>query len=290
MTPLRERMTEDMQLRGLAPLTQRAYLRAVGDLARYYAKSPDLITEEELRQYFLYLHNQKHVSRSTATVILCGIKFFVEHTLRQPWPILDLIRPRPSHTLPVVLSADEVWQILCQVRRTPHRVCLSAIYTCGLRVQEGVQLSVDQIDSARMQLHIRAGKGNKDRYVPLPPRTLTLLRAHWVTHRNPVWLFPSGGITAGAQHAATHPVDVSTIQRAFHHALQASGLSKPATVHTLRHSWATHLLEAGVSLRVIQVWLGHRSPTTTAIYTHLTQKVEQLATDALDQLTTQMPW
>lgn len=290
MTPLRQRMIEDMQLRGLAPLTQRAYLRAVGDLARYYDKSPDCITEEELRQYFLYLHNQKHVSRSTATVILCGIKFFVEHTLRQPWPILDLIRPRPSHTLPVVLSADEVWQILCQVRRTPHRVCLSTIYTCGLRVHEGVQLSVDQIDSARMQLHIRAGKGNKDRYVPLPPRTLALLRAHWVTHRNPVWLFPSGATTGNAKHTATQPVDVSTIQRAFHLALQASGLTKPATVHTLRHSWATHLLEAGVSLRVIQVWLGHRSPTTTALYTHLTQKVEQLATEALAQLTTGMPW
>jgi integrase/recombinase XerD len=290
MTPLRQRMIEDMQLRGLSPLTQRAYLRAVGDLARYYNTSPDQITEEELRQYFLYLHNQKHVSRSTATVILCGIKFFVEHTLRQPWPILDLIRPRPTHTLPVVLSTDEVWQILSQIRRLPHRVCLSTIYTCGLRVHEGVHLSVDQIDSARMQLHIRAGKGNKDRYVPLPPRTLALLRAHWVTHRNSVWLFPSGGTTATAQHAASSSVDVSTIQRAFHLALQASGLSKPATVHTLRHSWATHLLEAGVSLRVIQVWLGHRSPTTTAIYTHLTQKVEQLATEALAQLTTGMPW
>jgi len=122
MTLLRQRMIEDMQLRGLAPLTQRAYLRAVADLARYYDKSPDLISEEELRQYFLYLHNQKHVSRSTATVILCGIKFFVEHTLRQPWPILELIRPRPAHTLPVVLSVDEVWQILAQVRRAPPRL------------------------------------------------------------------------------------------------------------------------------------------------------------------------
>src|SRR4029450_13396253 len=122
MTPLRQRMIEDMQLRGLAPLTQRAYLQAIQQFARYYGKSPDQITEEELRQYFLYLHNQKHVSRSTATVILCGIKFFVEHTLRRPWPILELLRPRPAHTLPVVLSAGEVWQILAQIRRLPHRV------------------------------------------------------------------------------------------------------------------------------------------------------------------------
>src|SRR4051794_28715141 len=285
MTRLRQRMIEDMQLRGLAPLTQRAYLRAVGDLARYYDKSPDQITAEELRQYFLYLHNQKHVSRSTATVILCGIKFFVEHTLRQPWPILELLRPRPTHTLPVVLSIDEVWQILAQIRRLPHRVCLSTIYTCGLRVHEGVHLSVDQIDSARMHLHIRAGKGNKDRYVPLPPRTLALLRAHWVTHRKPVWLFPAAGSAGCERSTASVPMCARGLQHAFHAAVQELGLTKPASVHTLRHSWATHLLESGGNLCLIQLWLGHSSPSTTAIDTHLARKAELLASEALEQLT-----
>jgi integrase/recombinase XerD len=289
MTPLRQRMLEDMQLSGLAPKTQHAYIRAVRQLAEHYHKSPDQITEEELRQYFLYLTTEKHVARSTATVSLSAFKFLFEHTLRQPWPILDLLRPRPVQALPVVLSVEEVWHILAQLRLARYRVCLSTIYTCGLRVHEGAQLRVAEIDSARMQLHIQASKGNKDRYVPLPPRTLTLLRAYWVTHRNPIWLFPAAGPGGAAPRAATGPISDRSVQRAFQAALQESRITKPATVHTLRHSWATHLLEAGVNVRVIQVWLGHRSPTTTALYTHLTQKTEQVATLALEQLTAGMP-
>jgi integrase/recombinase XerD len=290
MTPLRQRMIEDMQLRGLSPHTQRAYLQAIQHLALHYRKSPDQITDEELRRYFLYLRNQKRVARSTATLALCAIKFFFEHTLRQPWPSLELLRPRPAHKLPVVLSIDEVWRILAQLHLPVYRVCLSTIYTCGLRLNEGAQLRVAEIDSARMQLHIQASKGNKDRYIPLPPRTLSLLRNHWRTHHNPLWLFPAAGPSGNGHHTATVPVSDRSVQRAFHAALQATGITKPATVHTLRHSWATHLLEAGVSLRIIQVWLGHRSPNTTALYTHLTQKVEQLATDALEHLTAGMPW
>jgi integrase/recombinase XerD len=290
MTPLRRRMLEDMQLRGLAPKTQTIYVHAVQQLAEHFAKSPHLLTEEELRQYFLYLHTEKHVAPSTERVALCAIKFLFDHTLRRPWPILDLIRPRPAQALPVVLSVEEVWRILAHLHLARYRVCLSTIYTCGLRVHEGAQLHVAEIDSARMQLHIQASKGNKDRYVPLPPRTLTLLRAFWVTHRNPIWLFPAGGPGGASPATASGPISDRSVQRAFQAALQESGITKLATVHTLRHSWATHLLEAGVNLRVIQVWLGHRSPTTTALYTHLTQKAEQLATGALDQLTVGMPW
>ena len=290
MTPLRQRMIEDMQLRGLAPHTQRAYLQAIQRLAQHYHKSPDQITDEELRQYFLSLHHEKHIARSTATVVLSALKFFFEHTLRQPWPTLDLLRPRPTHKLPVVLSVDEVWHILAHIQLPQYRACLSTIYTCGLRLPEGVHLTIAEIDSARMQLHIQASKGNKDRYVPLPPRTLTLLRSHWRTHRNPVWLFPAVGPAGDAQPTATTPVSDRSVQRAFHAALDAAGVTKLATVHTLRHWWATHLLECGVNLRIIQIWLGHRSPNTTAIYTHLTQKAEQLATGALDSLTAGMPW
>jgi integrase/recombinase XerD len=288
MTPLRQRMLEDMQLSGLAAKTQQSYIRAVRQLAEHYRKSPDLITEEELRQYFLYLSTEKHLARSTVTVSLSAFKFLYEHTLRQPFPILDLLRPRLAQALPVVLSVDEVWQILGHLHLR-YRVCLSTIYTCGLRVHEGAQLRVAEIDSARMQLHIQASKGNKDRYVPLPPRTLTLLRTFWVTHRNPIWLFPAAGPGGAAPATASGPISDRSVQRAFQAALQESRITKPATVHTLRHSWATHLLEAGVNLRVIQVWLGHRSPTTTALYTHLTQKVEQLAAEALAQLTAGMP-
>jgi len=289
MTPLRQRMLEDMQLRGLAPRTQQAYLGAVQQLAIHYGKSPDLLTEEQLRQYFLFLRNEKRAARNTCTVALCAIKFFYQQTLQRHWPLLDFVRPPQQHKLPVVLSPEEVWRVLAQIRMLHYRVCLSIIYACGLRLLEGVRLQVPQIDSARMQLHIQGGKGNKDRYVPLPPRALTLLRAYWLTHRNPVWVFPARSRIGGDLQTATAPFDARGVQRAFQLALQEVGLSKPATVHTLRHSWATHLLEAGVNLRLIQVWLGHSSPSTTAIYTHLTRKAEVLASDALDHLTAGMP-
>jgi integrase/recombinase XerD len=190
MTPLRQRMREDMQLRGLAARTQESYLAAVQQLAVHYRKPPDNITEEQLRQYFLYLRNEKRVAPNTSNVALNAIKFLYVHTLQRPWPPRDLPRPPIPQKLPVVLAPEEVWRIIDHVRRPDYRVCLSVIYACGLRLLEGVHLQVSQIDSARMQLHIRGGKGNKDRAVPLPPRTLTLLRAHWRLYRNPSWLFP----------------------------------------------------------------------------------------------------
>ena len=280
MTLLRQRMLEDMQLRGLSPNTQRRYVQAVRLFAQYVGKSPDRITEEELRHYFLYLHNEKRVSRSTATVALCAIKFFYEHTVQRAWPTLELIRPPKEEKLPVVLSVDEVQRVLGCVRLPRYRVCLTTIYAGGLRLREGTSLHVTQIDSARMVLHIQGGKGGKDRLVPLAHGTLTLLRAHWRTHRHPVWLFPA----RSTQQPSPEPMAVDGVYRAFRAAVAESGIQKPATVHTLRHSWATHLLEAGVNLRVIQAWLGHRSPTTTALYTHLTRKTEALATDVINQL------
>ena len=280
MTPLRQRMLEDMQLRGFSPMTQRCYIHAVQQFAHYYGKSPDLITEEELRHYFLYLSNEKRVSPSTATVALCAIKFLYEHTLQRPWPTLTFIRPPKEHKLPAVLSVDEVQRLLGALRLPPYRVCLTTIYAAGLRLREGVHLRVPQIDSARMLIHIQDGKGGKDRYVPLAPQLLTLLRAHWRTHRHPVWLFPArwSGLAAPAP---VWPSQVS--RRALQRRARRVWLQKHVTVHTLRHSWATHLLEAGVNLRLIQTWLGHTSPTTTALYTHLTKPQHQ-ATAAINRL------
>jgi len=285
MTPLRRRMIADMQLRGLSERTQDTYTRAVRQLAEHYGVSPDQLTEEELRQYLLFLHTERHLSRASCTIALCAVKFFYEQTLQRQWAILDLVRPARQTKLPVVLSPDEVWQIIGLIRLPHYRVCLSLIASCGLRLLEGVRLRVSQIASARMQLHIQSGKGNKDRYVPLPPRLLPLLRTHWCTHRNPVWLFPSHG-SSGAQRAtATVPMDASGLQKAFRRTRAEAGIRKPASIHTLRHSWATHLREAGVNLHLIQVWLGHSSPTTTTIYTHLTRKTEQQATTALETFT-----
>jgi site-specific recombinase XerD len=283
-------MIEDMQLRGLSEITQDRYARAVRQLAEHYGKSPAKLDEEDLRQYFLYLKNDKQLSRSTCTVALCGIKFFYEYTLKREWPTLVLIRPPKERKLPVVFSVEEVKQVMSCLRLPHYRVCLSTIYACGLRVSEGVKLQVNQIDSSRMLLHVQKGKGAKDRYVPLSPHILEMLRQHWATHRHPMWLFPARGPLGKRSPATTTaPITARSVQRAFQAALSESGIQKLATVHTLRHSWATHLLEAGVDLRVIQSYLGHSSPTTTAIYTHLTQKAEVLATETITHLAAALP-
>jgi integrase/recombinase XerD len=279
-----DRLQEDMQLAGLAARTQQSYLGAARRLAEHVHKPPDLITEDELRQYFLYLCNERKLSRSSLTIALCSIKFLFERTLQRDWPTLAIIRPPKQHKLPAVLSITEVHDLLGRIRLPRYRTCLSIIYACGLRVMEGVSLSVPQIDSARMLLHIQGGKGNKDRYVPLPQRALLLLRAHWLTHRHPIFLFPAIDPATGTVHTATQPMIVDGVQRAFRAAVQEAGIQKHVTVHTLRHSWATHLLEAGVSVRMIQQWLGHTSLTNTSRYTHLTRSAEQRATETLEHI------
>ena len=284
MNALRARMIEDLQLHGLSTSTQALYVQAVRQLAEYYHKPPDQITEEELRQYFLYLTKDKQVAPSTLRIALCGIKFFYERTLRRQWKTLELVRSPKENKLPVVLTIDEVHRILGCVHQLRFQVCLSTIYACGLRIQEGVHLQVKDIDAERGVIHICNGKGGKDRYVPLPELILKKLRQYWVTHRNPSWIFPSRREAGYRIDVATKPMTVRAVQRAFADALQESGVQKAATVHTLRHSYATHLLEAGVNLRVIQAYLGHASPTTTSIYTHLTPKTTEPATEAINQV------
>jgi site-specific recombinase XerD len=183
---------------------------------------------------------------------------------------LQFARATPQVKLPVILSAAEVRRILAQVSAFDQRVALTTIYSCGLRLGEGLGLEVRDVDGKRMFLHIRGGKGNRDRYVPLPQRTLELLRQQWQTHRHPRLLFPAKGHSGQGAATATAPMCRSTLQRAFRLALRASGVAKAAHVHTLRHSYATHLLEQGENLRQLQVNLGHHSPTATVIYTHLT--------------------
>jgi site-specific recombinase XerD len=278
MSALRQKMIEDMQLCGFAERTQEAYLLAVSQLAKHYHKPPDQIDEEELRQYFLFLKNEKHAARATCTIALCGIKFFFERTLGREWKTFEFLRPPKEKKLPVVLSVAEVGRVLACVHRRGYWVCLTTIYACGLRLLEGVRLQVKDIDGARKLLHISQGKGNKDRYVPLPDACLQMLRRHWLTHRHPLWLFPS------PIGESSRPMSETGMQRAFRAAVQAAGIHKQATVHTLRHSYATHLLEAGVNLRIIQSYLGHASPRTTSIYTHLTSITEAQTRDTINDM------
>jgi integrase len=226
-------MLEDMQLKGLALRTQEAYVNAVLQLSRHVKKSPDTVDEEELREYFLYLKNEKRVADSTFSIALCGIKFFYEQTLKKEWHTLQLVRPDKKKKLPVVFSMEEVKRVLDCVHRFQYQVCLKTIYACGLRLLEGTRLGVKAIDGDRKMLHVVEGKGGKDRYVPLPDHTLMLLRHLWATHRNPEWLFPArNGLVA---------MNESAIQKAFQAALQESGVHKLASVHTLRHSYGRSL-------------------------------------------------
>ena len=285
MTPLRQRMLEDMQLRAFSVRTQEAYIYAVHRLAQHFHKSPDVITDEELRQYFLHLTQVQHYARATVTIALCGIKFFFEQTLGKTWASLALMRPPQTHKLPVVLSRDEVWRILHLVRLPVYRVCLITIYACGLRLLEGARLHVSHVDGARLLVHV-TGKGQYDRYVPLPQTTLTLMRDHWRTHRSPQWIFPAHARQGNVYRVVpgAGPISDSSLQSAFHRAVLQSGVHKRAHIHTLRHSYATHLLEAGVGLRLIQAYLGHTSPKTTALYTHLTPEVARTAVDPIQHL------
>jgi site-specific recombinase XerD len=269
-------MVEDMQLRGLSEKTQECYVGAVKRLAKHYGRSPDGLTEEEIRQYFLYLAKERQVAESTFRVHLYGVRFLYERTLRREWPALGLIRPKKRKKLPVVLSQEEVRGVLGRIRNRAARVALTMIYSCGLRLSEGVHLQTRDIDGGRMLVHVRNGKGGKDRYVPLPQRSLELLRAYWIVSRPRPWLF--------ASREGRSFLSPSVLQKSFKAAVRESGMAKDASVHTLRHSYATHLLEAGVDLRTIQQILGHHSPRTTAVYTHLTQRTIEVVHGALDRL------
>jgi integrase/recombinase XerD len=287
MTALRQRMIQDLQLRGYSDRTVEAYVRPVAQLAKFYGTSPDRIVEEQVREYLLHLTNVQKVSRSTHTIALCGIKFFYEQTLNRTWPVLDVARPKGEKKLPVVLSLDEVWRVLDRVRVPVYRLCLTVIYACGLRLTEGTRLQVPDVDGERKLLHVH-GKRRKDRYVPLPDATLQLLRDYWRTHRNPRWLFPTSTRTGVAplNDPTVGPISGTSLQSAFSRAVKQSGIHKRAHVHTLRHSYATHLLEAGVNLRLIQDYLGHPSPQTTAIYTHLTRELPDAALEPINGLMT----
>jgi len=191
MTALRQRLIDDLHLRGYAERTVETYVAIVARLARHFRAAPDQLTEAQLRAYFLHLTRERKLARSSFTQTLCGLRFFYEQTLGRRWTILDVVRPQRARSLPVVLSRDEVWRALAAVRLPAYRACLTTIYGCGLRLREALDLHVDQVDSGRMLLHIRRGKGGVDRLVPVPDALLGLLRAHWRTHRNPVWMFPA---------------------------------------------------------------------------------------------------
>jgi integrase/recombinase XerD len=275
MSELRRQMIESMQLHGLAPTTQVTYVRCVCNLAKYYMRSPDQLGEEEIRRFFLYLLNERKLSESSFRTHRFAVQFLYEITLGRQIPLLQNIHPRKRRKLPLILAPEEVADILARVRNPTAKACLWTMYSCGLRRSEAVALKVEDIDSKRMVIRVRKGKGGKDRYVPLAARVLEMLRRYWAVHRPKEFLFPVRGGT---------PMCPRFQGRVFKAALAESGVRKQVTLHTLRHSYATHLLENQVNLRTIQEVLGHTSPKTTAIYTHVTDKSLVEMRQALDSM------
>jgi integrase/recombinase XerD len=283
-TQLRQRMRQDLQLAGLSEGTQGAYLRAVRQLADHFHTPPDRLSEHQVRDYLLHLKNDRHLASTTLIVACCGIRFFYSHTAPRDWPTLRCLRVRRDKTLPDVLSVAEVRRLIDAVRTPHYQTYFWTVYSLGLRLTEGLHLQVRDIDAARMMVHVHLGKGAKDRYVPLPSRTLTMLRAHWVTHRHPIWLFPAPAHDHRQATAADGPMQRSSVQKALQRVVHELKFQKAVSVHTLRHSYATHLLEAGVNLRLIQQYLGHSSLRTTMVYLHLTSVSHEQAFARIEEL------
>ncbi len=276
MTPLRQRMIEDLKLRNYAPRTIEVYVERVASFAKYYGKSPERLGPDDIRAYLLFLIEEQRLSWSYYGQVICALRFLYRVTLAKGWVIEGVVSPKRETKLPVVLSTGEVTQFLQAITSLKHRAILMTAYAAGLRVSEVVGLRVGDIDSKRMVIHVRQGKGKKDRDVMLSPRLLEILRTYWKAARPDNWLFP-GQIPGQALTAMT-------VYRACVQAARDAGLSKHVTVHTLRHSFATHLLESGTSLRTIQVLLGHRSLRTTAIYTHVSVAALEATQSPLDRL------
>lgn len=281
MSVLRAKMVREMQLRRLAPTTQKAYVRLVAELARFYRRSPDQLNHEEVKSYLLHLMRVRKLDWSTVNTASCAIRFFFSEVLGKPevaWAIPP--RKRPSR-LPEVLSAEEVQRLFAAAGCLKHRVLLMTTYAAGLRVSEVVALKVADIDSSRRMLRVRAGKGEKDRYTVLSPRLLRELRVYWRVYRPAEWLFPGG--TAG------RPIGPGTAGKVYRTAKEKAGITKRGGIHTLRHCFATHLLEAGVDVRTIQLLMGHNSIRTTIHYVHLTAKTLAGTPSPLDLLAPPAP-
>jgi site-specific recombinase XerD len=279
-------MDQDMQLRGLSQRTREAYLRAIRKLAEHFGKCPDQLKEEQVGDYLLFLKEKKKFAASSMRIVHSALKFFFEYTVKRDWNLLQRIRSGRERRLPDVLSIDQVQAIIRHCRTQHNKTYLWTVYSCGLRLDECLSLQVGDIDGQRMMIHVHRGKGAQDRYVPLPESTLQMLRVYWATHRHPTWLFPALGRDLKAASTATRPMPRSTVQGALRRVVAQLGFRKRVSIHTLRHSWATHALEAGVNLRLIQRYLGHRSLQTTTLYLHLTNAGEAEAFRRINEVMT----
>lgn len=274
MTPMRQRMDDEMSRLNLSGKTRHMYIAYVAAFAAFFGRCPSELGAKEILAWQLHLRDVKKVAWSTYNCYVCALRFFYRIVLKRPELISEIPYAKRPLKLPVILSQDEVFAVLASVPKARDRVALTVTYSAGLRMSEVCSLKVGDVDSKRMMLHIRCGKGQKDRLVPLAETLLPLLRAWWLVFRPKEWLFPGEGGNA--------PVCPRTVQRAVTAAVAASGITKHATGHTLRHSFATHLLEAGIDIRTVQALMGHERLSTTQIYNHVSRLEVKAARSPLD--------
>jgi len=279
-------MLEELQRRNMSKITTRIYLHAVEEFAQYFKTPPDRLDLEHVRQYQAHLFTDRKLEAVSVAQQLSALRFFFLKTLKRPWMVQDMPVPKQPIRLPDILSREEVERLIQSAGTPLHRICILVLYATGLRREELVQLKVEDIDSARMLIHIRQGKGKKDRKVMLSPRLLTELRDYWRS-ANPkpqTYLFPS---QAGSN--ADVPMSDKTVWSAVREAATRAGLEKRVHPHTLRHCFATHLLESGADLRTIQLLLGHADLKTTSRYLHLSERHLKAASSPLDSLSLAPP-
>ncbi len=275
MSTLREQMQTDLQLRGITPRTQKDYLREVSNLAKYFKKSPEELGEKEIKEYLVHLLKDGKISGGTYRYYVSGIKFLYRTTLKRE-EVVDAIQyPKFKRKLPVVLDLSEVESLFSVTENLKHKAILMITYSSGLRISEAARLKITDIDSKRMMVWVQQGKGGKDRYTILSQSALECLRQYWRKYHPKEWLFEG-------QKDGTH-ICISSIRQIFLDAKKQAGITKPASPHTLRHSFATHLIEAGTSLHHVQLLLGHRSPTTTTVYLHVSKVNLAQVTSPIDR-------
>lgn len=276
------RHQQALVLQGKTPATIDSYSRAVRRAFTYFKCSPDRLTPTDLKTYFAEL--LKNHSWSTLKVDRCGLQFFWKHVLDKKWEWIDIVKPPRVQRLPDFLTRNEFQKVISAVKKLRYKIYLFTVYSMGLRLGEALNLRISDIDSQKMQIHVRQGKGNKDRFVNLPEVTLLALRTFWKTHRNPDLLFPNQNGTPETIRKADTPMDREGAQQALRGALRDCGIKKRISIHSLRHSYAIHLVEDNVHLRHIQELLGHVDPQTTALYTRLSEPAMQNRSQAINKI------